>query len=299
MAMEAGGCREGILLHAASSGRWGEAAPLPGWSRESLDDVARAIRSDGAEGIPSLRCAREMLEGADRWPMVHRRVPINALLQGTRDRVLERGHLAIARGCRCLKIKTRDLQPDEIVGTVAELAATSGGDVVFRLDPNRSWDAAFTMRVAEGLRGMRVEYLEEPVADAGALQVLIGECPVRIALDETLRVIDPGDLGRFAGASALVLKPMLVGGFARCGEFAEAGAALGMRAVVSGGYESGVGTAMLGRFAASLPVVAAAGLDTYSSLLEDVLCERLDFNDFVFRADEPVPDVDRSRLVAL
>jgi o-succinylbenzoate synthase len=294
--VEGGGVREGVLLEDAASGRWGEAAPLPGWSAESLDEVVEAVRGGVVVGgPPSLRCALEALDGVG--PLRHARVPINALLRGGRESVIQRGMAAIARGCGCLKIKTGELDVREIGEVVRVLSDAAGGGVVFRIDPNRAWSVAVTLRVAGELRGLPVEYLEEPVRGGGALREVIGECPVGIALDETLREIEPDGLADYAGAVALVMKPTLLGGFGICRRFAEAGA--GMRAVVSACHESGVGIALLGRFAASLPGNEAAGLDTYAGLLDDVLCARLDFTDFVFRADEPIPDVDRSKLVAL
>jgi O-succinylbenzoate synthase len=72
-----------------------------------------------------------------------------------------------------------------------------------------------------------------------------------------------------------------------------------MVSVVSAAYESGVGIHALGRFAASLPLISAAGLDTYTRLAFDVLATRLDLSGFVFRADQPLPAIDESRLVLL
>ena len=45
-----------------------------------------------------------------------------------------------------------------------------------------------------------------------------------------------------------------------------------------------------------LPHHAAAGLDTYSRLDEDVLCERLDLRNFIFCSKTTLPDVDISKL---
>jgi len=74
---------------------------------------------------------------------------------------------------------------------------------------------------------------------------------------------------------------------------------LEMSSVVSAAYESGVGIYTLGRFAASLRRISAAGLDTYSRLESDVLSSRLDHSGFVFRADQPLPTIDESLLVLL
>ena len=74
---------------------------------------------------------------------------------------------------------------------------------------------------------------------------------------------------------------------------------LGMVSVVSAAYESGVGIHALGRFAASLPSISSAGLDTYSRLESDVLVSRLDLSGYIFRADQPLPVIDESRIVLL
>jgi O-succinylbenzoate synthase len=176
------------------------------------------------------------------------------------------------------------------------ISVLANGLCRFRIDPNRAWDVDLALRVAEAIKAFPVDYLEEPLRDASLLPELIQQSPVGIALDETLREISPSKLSAFKGASALVLKPTLMGGFKVCMEFAEAGAALGMASVVSASYESGVGIHALGRFALALPCEAAAGLDTYSRLEEDVLCERLNLGDFIFHGDSRLPDVDISKL---
>jgi O-succinylbenzoate synthase len=155
------------------------------------------------------------------------------------------------------------------------------------------------LRLADGLKGFPIEYFEEPIADPLGLPDLIERSAVPIALDETLREIRPADLANYEGAAALVLKPTLLGGFQICREFAEAGAALGMRSVVSAAFESGVGIHALGRFAASLENISAAGLDTYSRLQGDILRQRLEFPRFVFQAGRPLPEIDESQLQPL
>ena len=51
--------REGILLHDPETGGWGDAAPLPGFSEESLADVREAIlqKNWDANDLPSVRFA--------------------------------------------------------------------------------------------------------------------------------------------------------------------------------------------------------------------------------------------------
>ena len=281
---------------------WGDAAPLPGWSAETLDDVIAAIRSGGieAQAPSSLLCAIEAarcsLQKYEVWSSRLDHLPLNALLDGSFQEMLERAGSALARGCRYFKIKVAGISLEDLPSLLRSISALANGRCRFRIDPNRAWEFDSTLRVAERLKEYPVDYLEEPLRDFSILPDLIKNCPVGIALDETLREISPSELPAFKGASALVLKPTLMGGFKVCRDFAEAGAALGISSVVSACYESGIGVYALGQFALSLPRQAAAGLDTYSRLDEDVLCERLDLRDFIFCGKTPLPDVDISKL---
>lgn len=235
------------------------------------------------------------LEAVDlEFPVLRDEVPVNALLDGAVGEVFENAVEAARRGCRCVKIKTRGVPAAELVGLVERIQDATGG-VAVRIDSNRGWDFGMAMRMAEALAGKGVEYFEEPVG-GDEMERFVRESPVPVALDETLREVSPEELGRFSCAAALVLKPTLMGGFLVCRRFADAGGALGMRSVVSACFESGVGIYSLGRFAASLPIVSSAGLDTYSRLERDVLRSRLDLGGFVFRANEAMPEVDESVL---
>jgi o-succinylbenzoate synthase len=233
------------------------------------------------------------------WVPLRKEVPLNALLDGNADQILAGAVRAYREGCRCLKIKTSRIDSAHLADLVGDITCETEGLCQLRLDPNRSWAFEETLRIAESLREFPIEYLEEPLAETHRLPELIArsECP--IALDETLREISPADLSQFQGVAALVLKPTLMGGFEHCRQFALEGERLGMTSVVSAAYESGVGIHALSRFAASLPRISAAGFDTYSRLESDVLTKRLNLSGFVFRADQPLPAIDESRLVLL
>lgn len=301
--MSGGVMREGILLRLEKTdgtAGWGDAAPLPGWSVETIAAVEAFIKTggEGDEFPASLAFALDSARAA--FPKAPSRpLPLNALLDGSPEEILSRAGSALANGCECLKIKTAGVGLEGLPSLIGRLAEMSNGRCRFRIDPNRGWDFDFTMRLAEAVASLPVDYIEEPLGDFSLLPELIKICPVGIALDETLREITPENLATYKGAAALVLKPTFMGGWGICSGFAHAGAALGMVPVVSACYESGVGIYALGRFASTLPRAAAAGLDTYSRLEQDVLCERLDLRDFQFRLKSTPPDVDLSKLRSL
>lgn len=294
--MSGGGTRDGVLVRLENpdgTAGWGDAAPWPGWSLESVDDV---LAWEPPQSLPpSLQSAREAAQSSSNnfadWPLRHPNIPINALLSGSVDEMIAKVAADFQKGCRCFKIKTSSLDLAKIRDFVKRLKEITDGICQFRIDPNRSWSLDQTLRVAESLASLPIEYIEEPLSTPKNLPELIAQCPVPVALDETLREIRPDDLAIFSGASALVLKPTLMGGFEICSSFSKAGNALGMKSVISACYESGVGIYALGRFAASLESLSAAGLDTYSCLQDDVLKERLDFSGFVFNASAPLPHV--------
>ena len=297
-----GNVRHGLLLQ--SSGAWGDAAPLRGWSSETCDDLLRYLSSDPnldaiPANLPSLQCAMEGVmasaENFQNWPVLHNEVPINALLQGTVYEIIDQAKRALREGCRCLKIKTTHVPLDALPHLLTVIRDVS--ECTFRLDSNRAWGFSTCMQVAEDLQGLAVEYLEEPLRKGESLPQLIAQCPIPIALDETLREIGADELSRYRGAVALVLKPTLMGGFATCSRFAEVGASLGMKSVVSACYESGVGIFALGRFASSLESISAAGLDTYSHIKKDLLTKRLSLDRYSFCSSALLPSVDESTLL--
>lgn len=279
--MASGGIRRGVLVEA--EGRWGDAAPLPGWSQETCDDVL--AWNLGKPMPPSLQWAVDCAHTSPNWPLRRSRVPINALLSGAPEEMIKKAVHVFAQGCRCLKIKTSLLEVATLPEFLSRLLDSLGGECRLRIDPNRTWTLDQTLGIAESLAAFPIEYLEEPISNPAQLIELIDGCPVPIALDETLREIQPEEISAYAGAAALVLKPTLLGGVDRCRRFAENGAQAGMKSVISACYESGIGIYHLGRLAASLESISDAGLDTYSFLETDVLATRLDLSGFVFKAD--------------
>ena len=288
--------RAGLLLEWPDGPvKWTEGSPLPGWSRESFEEVVRAFRSSAHPAPAALRAA---LDSADStWPRLRSRVSVNALLTG--DFTDMRGKIirAAGEGCCCAKIKTTDAC--SAADLVSRLSEAAGGGVRFRIDPNRAWSLDEALHAAHSLKDLPVDYLEEPLANPAQLLEFMRRSPVPVALDETLRDLSPADVSLYREAVALVLKPTLAGGFDVCREFAQRASDMGIPSVVSASYESGVGIFHLARFAASLPLPTAAGLDTYATCFPDVLSTRLNMKGFVFDVTQPLPDVDRSRLSPL
>jgi o-succinylbenzoate synthase len=304
--------REGLLVELVGAGGaigWGEASPLAGFSRESLGDAARHLRAlaarvagremtgdwlepdggfarelDAVEPSPSARFGFELalwsLFAAARReslaellaPRPRATVPVSALLSGPREEVLQEARRARDAGYEAIKLKVgvRSAQEDAVL--VRALSVELGGKVALRLDANRAWSFGEAKEFVRATEGVRLEYLEEPLADAALLPSLASDYGVPVALDESLTGMEPEGLEDHAYARTVVLKPTLLGGISRTMRFARRASRLGIVPVISSAYETGVGTAALVALASGVGGErVAAGLDTYRRLAEDFL----------------------------
>lgn len=288
----AGASREGALLElrdsAGNVGR-GEAAPLPGFSRESAGEAARQLAAltgpdaSAQEPYPSVRYALELARLGLRAaasasplpallsPAPRETVELSALISAGPDEAPAEARRLREAGYRAVKLKVGRLPVDEEAALVRRVAGELG-EVPLRLDANRAWGLEEALAFARGLDGVEVEYVEEPLADPALLPRFAAESGLPVALDESLVGMSAAGLSDHGYAAAVVLKPTLLGGLSRCVALAARAADLDMKAVVSAAFESGVGTLGLVALAAALPGDAApAGLDTYRRLGADVL----------------------------
>ena len=321
--------REGLLLELTDERGavgWGEASPLPGFSRESLGGAAGQLRDlassmmgreitgdridlDGRFGreldamdlAPSVRFGFELalwdLYAAARGkalaelvaPRPRATVPVNALISGPPDKTLEEAHQARSAGYETLKVKVGGRAVEEDVEIVRALNVEHGdAGIALRLDANRAWSLEEAERFARGTAGLRIEYVEEPLSDPTLLPTFAGDYDVPVALDESLIDMESEALEDHGYARAVVLKPTLLGGISRTLHLADLASRLGMQTVISSAYETGVGTAALVALAAGVgDEEVPAGLDTYRRLAGDVLRPPLDL---------PAPRVDVSAM---
>jgi o-succinylbenzoate synthase len=304
--------REGLLLRLTGddgSEGWGESAPLPGFSGESLEEAAAQLRrlaesmgereatddwvdpdGDFSRGLDRIDPAPSVRFGFDLavWnlyaassgkalpelvaPRPRAVVPVNGLLSGSSGEVLEEARRMRDAGYRSIKLKVGARTVAEDVLLVRALGEEFGDGVSLRLDANRAWDYQEAAEFVRGTASVRFEYVEEPLADPARLPELVREFGVPVALDESLVGIGPEELGEHRYARAVVLKPMLLDGISRTLRMAGRALSLSMTPVVSSAYESGVGTAALVALAAGIgDQEIPAGLDTYRSLAGDVL----------------------------
>jgi O-succinylbenzoate synthase len=276
--------RAGLLIESDSG--WGDAAPLPGFSRDTVDDLVIAWRHGPPFAAPPLRFAYESAQAV----LPSLAVPVAPLLTGSSAAIVDAAGRLGKTDCRSIKLKVgrtpRIAEDIELVRTVRRLLRA---DQSLRVDANRAWDRDTAVVFGKAVGELAVEYIEEPTVRAEDCEFFSRQTGCRYALDETL--LERDTLDDFPNAAALIIKPTLVGGVADIDRLAGHKKPL----VFSACFESGIGILHVGRLAARYAPDVPAGLGTYSHLEGDVLASRLVFDHWTLRLDQPVA-VDLTRL---
>jgi o-succinylbenzoate synthase len=271
----------------------GEAAPLPGYSPDTLEECHAALsrvvaESNGAfasyvSGLTLLRetpAAEFALESlivdllgqktgvpyGDIHPTARTHLARCGLIDGEPTEWDASWEALHERAIRVFKIKIgrSGLSSEELYGLRA-LRRVHGEDWSLRIDVNGGWSPAEAAARLGSFTPLGIEFVEQPT-QPGSLEY-VGELPVPWAADESLR--NPKELARLkkTPCAAFVLKPSILGGFRRCIEPCGRAERPRMPAVVSHLFEGPVAMAANCAIALGLPdPVLAAGLDTHDAL---------------------------------
>lgn len=289
-----------VLEDAAGNVGLGEAAPLPGFSTDTWEEVHHALRALLGHELPprdeeracgvDLRhasapatppAARAAVEAAllDLWSRqadlpawallagdaAPSNVPIAAWLPDGTAEALNAAQAAHAHGLRAFKVKldaTRGLETG--IATLRALRSAFGREVALRADANQSATLAGLEPHLAALRELELEWLEEPTRER-----LTKSLGIPIALDESLATTSGfPELDDHPDVAALVLKPTALGGFGRALGLAEHARAHHRKCVASHALEGPVGFMATAALALALPPGPAHGLGAYGRAAE-------------------------------
>ncbi len=267
----------------------GEIAPLSGLHKESLAEArAQVLPGDdrAISGLPSVKCGVEigllsLIARQDNelpFPSIITRLPLNALLTGTKKAIVKQAEEAVRDGYTTLKIKVGRGAPKDDIAAVRACRDAVGKDIALRLDANCSWQLTTAIRVGEALQDCNIAYIEEPMRNYWEIEAFYNATGIRVALDETLYTDNPTQKG-FRNTipahylAAYILKPAAIGSIIETYSLAIEANNRGLDAVISSVFESGVALGFYATMAASWNQgrAVACGLDTYKFLDGDVL----------------------------
>lgn len=285
----------------------GEAAPLPGFSRESAEEVERCLRENLGDIESFCRIetdisqlldliGRHFVQPAARFAVetlaLKRRAhlencTVSGLFGDARRDVIEvnatipnlpahaaklRAEALCERGYRVFKVK---LGPDlernvQLLGAVREVLPEG---CELRGDANGCWDLRAAGTQLDALAPFALAYIEQPLPAGNEAQLAaLRGAPVPIALDESL--CDDAALLRALDrelCDVFILKPTVLGGFARTREIAQRILACGKRFVITSALAGAIERRACFDLACTLPgdPFPACGLNTAGFILED------------------------------
>jgi len=293
---------------------FGEAAPLPGFQKETLNGCrdqllslalelkGRTVPGDvlelnGALSVflpesrqlyPAVRFALESalvnlaaaaksdILAAALNPAFVRQIRLNGLLSGERRDMVRQAQKLAEQGYACLKMKVGRQAPVRERERVLEILKALPATVKLRLDANRAWSLEQALEFAVGLPTERIEYIEEPLQKAEQLEMFYRRTHLSYALDESLLEKGTPQTVPAAGLAALVIKPAFLGSLEQSKRLIAFAAEQGLPAVLSDAFGSGVALSVLIALAAALiPSDTPMGFDTYRMLERDILLERI------------------------
>ncbi|MDB6168765.1 MAG: Mandelate racemase/muconate lactonizing protein [Verrucomicrobia bacterium] len=229
--------REGVMVRltdAQGNSGYGEAAPIPWFGTETVDEAESVCRGLGEHVTPEtlaslpdrVACLKNALAAARRAddPELAARKPLGvaALLPAGRAALGKIGAKADA-GFRIFKWKVGVGDADEELGLLDDVCATLPDGAKLRLDANGAWDRRQAERWLERCADRPVEFVEQPSfakASEGAsarrrtddlLLGLAGDFPTPLALDES--IANDQDVERWLGLGwpgVFVVKPALL-----------------------------------------------------------------------------------------
>lgn len=266
--------RDGLIvcLREGEHEGWGEIAPLPEFSHETLEQAQEAALADlqqwlaghslSENALPSvafgLSCALAELSGELPTQADYRKAPLCA---GDPDELF--AVLQAIPGEKVAKVKV-GLYEAVRDGMVVNVLLEALPDLKLRLDANRSWTRAkadgFAKYVNPEWRN-RIAFLEEPCKTRDESRDFARTTGIAIAWDESVREPD-FRVEAEEGVAAIVIKPTLTGSLQRCQQLITEAHRVGLEAVISSSIESSLGLTQLARVAAWLTPDTVPGLDT-------------------------------------
>lgn len=283
---------------------YGEAAPLPGFSNETLKDVRDFVvqyRDEIASKFEKTNPIDELQKfykenkppaslqfGLDSlayqivahqknssvidylFPKSPSQIQVNALVSLQATNFLNKVQEQVAKGYQTVKFKI-GLDFHSEIKRLQKIRTKFPG-LTIRLDANQAWSLEVALTNLQNLEPLNIEYCEEPLEDPtpGNFEDLHEHCSVPLALDESFANLSywPNLLPY---TSYLIFKPMLLGSFTKNIETKRLADTHNNKAVFTTSLESGIGRQMTAILAAGLGSSQTAhGLTTGKFLAKDL-----------------------------
>ncbi|GIV37918.1 MAG: o-succinylbenzoate synthase [Cyclobacteriaceae bacterium] len=275
----------------------GECGPLPGLSREPVDDmddvltdlvgqlnalpvfdqeaINRLVPPEWSAVRMALETALLDLQGGGQRILFNngfikgQAIPINGLIwMGDMDFMLKQVAEKMEQGYQVLKLKVggRDFESEcHLLDYIRRRYYRQQPEI--RLDANGAFDPHEALDKLKELSRFTIHSIEQPVpVGHESMEVICARSPIPVALDEELiGAVSDADRLRLLQRlrpAYLILKPSLHGGFAGCARWIALAEQLNIGWWITSALESNIGLNAICQFTAQYPLVRPQGLGT-------------------------------------
>jgi len=262
---------------------WGEIAPLPGWSQETVAQAIAQIKKKKKallmatwtqvswldqlrhmRLLPSVSFGLESALFTLLCPIKDKVVENSALLMGSSTEILQLAKERLLQGFTCAKLKVSQLCFSEAEKLIHQLKK----QFLLRIDVNQAWSTKESLNFFSKFSANSFDYVEEPFSKPSKLHLF----PYSIAIDESYpQQLSSKKLQSLTNLKALIYKPTIQGGISRfCPQLLKWIKKGGCQLVISSSFESEVGLLHCAALAARLNLKLAIGAGTYFYLKDPV-----------------------------
>ena len=246
--------KEGLILQVQDSHQqfsYGEIAPLPGFSHETLQQAKAQIISllnNGLEGLqasnrlyPSVNFAVDAALKNISLTQVTDNLDTISLLQGDNNAVIKHYTALHCPPIVKLKVARQTMQDDILLFKQLGLLNPA---LKIRCDANQAWSATQASYFFQHIDKKKLDYIEEPTANHQLNLQLASQYQIALALDETLQDTH-FHYQHNPCIKALVLKPSLIGSLKRLQYFINIAEQYQLNTHISSSFESIIGLQQL------------------------------------------------------
>ncbi len=291
-----GQMRSGVFLQIFDengNGAWGEIAPLPKWSKETLPEALIQLNQKQDEILAANWTKETCLQELERLellpsvtfglesallslldPLAEHQVSTSALLMGSPHEILQQAKQRLQEGFISAKLKVSNLRFEEAAQVIHALK----DQLRLRIDVNRAWNTEDSLRFFAQFPLDTFDYVEEPFSNPHDLAQFLHP----LAVDESY----PHDLSleemeSFPTLKALIYKPTMQGGMLGCMHLKQWAEKRGVEIVLSSSFESDLGLGYVASVAHRLSLPAPVGIGTFHYLEKHLCSPPLQFSNAV------------------
>lgn len=275
---------------------FGEAAPLPGFSKETINDVITNLKSviSSLLNLDTINSPSEIfniINSICKYPSLNfalqsiflkffilnnhpqftnyseKKIKVNGILSLADNDIFQKTDLLIKQGYKTIKYKIGILNFDKELTTLIKIYQTYKNKIIIRLDPNGTFPNSLLNEYFNKLNELEFEYIEDPVNNLSDYKILQSFID-KIALDSfNFKIDDLDEIIKNYNIKTFIIKPTIIGDIYKIINLLTNEKYKNINFIISSSFESNYSLPVL-FYLASLRQNSTHGLNTFTLIDE-------------------------------